>query len=160
MNKKIILFFLLALIFSCKIKNNISEIDNIKVYKDLGQVQRIFDITIESFWAFKSVDLDSIFIDKTQSLKLEKNLETLQSIRKTEIFMSPKYAFLVIYRNKKDTLYMDENLRKGYYKNAHIEIEDKKGLLKIELEKIKSCFFRWQIKLKTLYSYKSNRKKW
>ncbi|THD31606.1 hypothetical protein [uncultured Flavobacterium sp.] len=141
MNKKIILFFLLALIFSCKIKNNISEIDNIKVYKDLGQVQRTFDITIGSFWAFKSVDLDSIFIDKTQSLKLEKNLETLQSIRKTEIFMSPKYAFLVIYRNKKDTLYMDENLRKGYYKNAHIEIEDKKGLLKIELEKLSPVFF-------------------
>lgn len=141
MNKKIILFFLLALIFSCKIKNNISEIDNIKVYKDLGQVQRTFDITIGSFWAFKSVDLDSIYIDKTQSLKLEKNLETLQSIRKTEIFMSPKYAFLVIYRNKKDTLYMDENLRKGYYKNAHIEIEDKKGLLKIELEKLSSVFF-------------------
>lgn len=141
MNKKIILFFLLPLIFSCKIKNNISEIDNIKVYKDLGQVQRTFDITIGSFWAFKSVDLDSIFIDKTQSLKLEKNLETLQSIRKTEIFMSPKYAFLVIYRNKKDTLYMDENLRKGYYKNAHIEIEDKKGLLKIELEKLSPVFF-------------------
>ncbi|WP_306564802.1 hypothetical protein [Flavobacterium lindanitolerans] len=141
MNKKIIFFFLLALIFSCKIKNNISEIDNIKVYKDLGQVQRTFDITIGSFWAFKSVDLDSIFIDKTQSLKLEKNLETLQSIRKTEIFMSPKYAFLVIYRNKKDTLYMDENLRKGYYKNAHIEIEDKKGLLKIELEKLSPAFF-------------------
>lgn len=141
MNKKIILFFLLVLIFSCKIKNNISEIDNIKVYKDLGQVQRTFDITIGSFWAFKSVDLDSIYIDKTQSLKLEKNLETLQSIRKTEIFMSPKYAFLVIYRNKKDTLYMDENLRKGYYKNAHIEIEDKKGLLKIELEKLSPVFF-------------------
>lgn len=141
MNKKIIFFFLLALIFSCKIKNNISEIDNIKVYKDLGQVQRTFDITIGSFWAFKSVDLDSIFIDKTQSLKLEKNLETLQSIRKTEIFMSPKYAFLVIYRNKKDTLYMDENLRKGYYKNAHIEIEDKKGLLRIELEKLSPVFF-------------------
>ncbi|WP_277016301.1 hypothetical protein [Flavobacterium lindanitolerans] len=141
MNKKIILFFLLVLIFSCKIKNNISEIDNIKVYKDLGQVQRTFDITIGSFWAFKSVDLDSIFIDKTQSLKLEKNLETLQSIRKAEIFMNPKYAFLVIYRNKKDTLYMDENLRKGYYKNAHIEIEDKKGLLKIELEKLSSVFF-------------------
>ncbi len=111
------------------------------MYKDLGQVQRTFDITIGSFWAFKSVDLDSIFIDKTQSLKLEKNLETLQSIRKTEIFMSPKYAFLVIYRNKKDTLYMDENLRKGYYKNAHIEIEDKKGLLKIELEKLSPVFF-------------------
>ncbi|WP_343625057.1 hypothetical protein [Flavobacterium lindanitolerans] len=141
MNKKIILFFLLVLIFSCKIKNNISEIDNIKVYKDLGQVQRTFDITIGSFWAFKSVDLDSIFIDKTQSLKSEKNLETLQSIRKAEIFMNPKYAFLVIYRNKKDTLYMDENLRKGYYKNAHIEIEDKKGLLKIELEKLSSVFF-------------------
>lgn len=141
MNKKIILFFLLVLIFSCKIKNNISEIDNIKVYKDLGQVQRTFDITIGSFWAFKSVDLDSIFIDKTQSLKLEKNLETLQSIRKAEIFMNPKYAFLVIYRNKKDTLYMDENLRKGYYKNAHIEIEDKKGLLKIELEKLSPVFF-------------------
>lgn len=141
MNKKIILFFLLVLIFSCKIKNNISEIDNIKVYKDLGQVQRTFDITIGAFWTFKSVDLDSIFIDKTKSLKLEKNLENLQSIRKTEIFMSPKYAFLVIYRNKKDTLYMDENLRKGYYKNAHIEIEDKKGLLKIELEKLSPVFF-------------------
>lgn len=141
MNKKIILFFLLPLIFSCKIKNNIAEIDNIKVYKDLGQVQRIFDITIGSFWAFKSVDLDSIFIEKTQSLKLEKNLETLQSIRKTEIFMNPKYAFLVVYQGKKDTLYMDENLRKGYYKNAHIEIEDKKVLLKIELEKLSPVFF-------------------
>lgn len=141
MNKKIILFSLLVFIFSCKTKNNTTKIDNIKVYKDLGQVQRTFDITIGSFWAFKSVDLDSIFIDKTQSLKLEKNLETLQSIRKTEIFMSPKYAFLVIYRNKKDTLYMDENLRKGYYKNAHIEIEDKKGLLKIELEKLSPVFF-------------------
>ncbi|PZO34364.1 MAG: hypothetical protein DCE86_02380 [Flavobacteriaceae bacterium] len=141
MNKKIILFFLLPLIFSCKIKNNIAEIDNIKVYKDLGQVQRTFDITIGSFWAFKSVDLDSIFIEKTQSLKLEKNLETLQSIRKTEIFMNPKYAFLVVYQGKKDTLYMDENLRKGYYKNAHIEIEDKKVLLKIELEKLSPVFF-------------------
>ena len=142
MNKKITLFFLLALTFSCKIKNNMSEIDNIKVYKDLGQAQRTFDITIGSFWLFKSVDLDSISIDKSQSLKsLEKHFNNLHSIRKTEIFMNPKYAFLVIYRNKKDTLYMDENFRKGYYKNAHIEIEDKKGLLKIELEKLNPVFF-------------------
>lgn len=142
MNKKIILFFLLALISSCKIKNNISEIDNIKVYKDLGQVQRTFDITIGSFWSFKSVDLDSISIDESQSLKsLEKHFKNLHSIRKTEIFINPKYAFLIIYQNKKDTLYMDENLRKGYYKNAHIEIEDKEGLFKIELEKLNPVFF-------------------
>ncbi|MDQ7959671.1 hypothetical protein [Flavobacterium lindanitolerans] len=57
------------------------------------------------------------------------------------MFINPKYAFLVAYQGKKDTLYMDENLRKGYYKNAHIEIEDKKGLLKIELEKLSPVFF-------------------
>lgn len=142
MSKKVILLLLIVLASSCKTKNEATKINKLKAYKDLGQVQRSVDITISTFWSFKPIDLDSIFIEKAESIKsINKYLNNLHYKKKQEIFMNPKYAFMVTYQGKKDTLYMDENLRNGYYNNAHIEIEDKKGFLKDELKKLNPAFF-------------------
>jgi len=136
---KRILLISLIMVISCK------SVDNICLIKDTGITDVPLATTIETFpWnnGYKG-QLDSIIIKGKRKKQLYRILSKLynNNFDSTTIWI-PQYAFILEYKNKKDTLFFDENFTEGYLIRNNIELIDTTNILKTFLFKEYEYFFK------------------
>jgi hypothetical protein len=136
--KTIISLLILIQFYSIELKNS-----DLKIYKDMGKVNRSYEITIESFWTFKKYDIDSVFISD-QKIKLQ-FYDLYKKSKKTKIsyvpFMNPKFAIIGNFSGEIDTLYLDSEYRYGFLSKRKVMIEHKKKALKSFFKENNKVFF-------------------
>lgn len=133
----IILFFIIC---SCKSKTDIVIFKN-KENIDFGYHTNGID---DFRWKYKSEDMfDSINLNKKQSKTLYKVINALEKkSANKESIGTPRYAFVLEYNNKKDTLYFSDfndeyTKNEGYLIQNNIKVNDDSNKLKKLL--LKEC---------------------
>lgn len=133
---------LLLLIFSCKSTNNIV------LYKDKETMNKGFGNNIKDFsWINKSDNIFDTLIFK-KSEKIYSIINNLERIPNDELGMGkPRYAFVLEYNNKKDTLYFydfngDNYKNEAYLVQNDITLKDTNDILKKYLFKHHKKFIR------------------
>jgi hypothetical protein len=156
MIKYIFKLVLLLLIFSCKSTNKIV------LYKDKETMDKVFgNNNIKDFsWINKSDNIfDTLIFKRKKSEKIYSIINNLEKIPNNELGMGkPRYALVLDYNKKKDTLYFydfnDEN-----YKNEAYMVQNDITLKDTDDELKKYLFKHYKKFIKKEYYYLPNSKK-
>ena len=121
MKNVLIQIFIILIIISCKSSGNI------KIYKNKEILTSGFTTnSIKDFpWKYKSNNIfDSIILNKKKEKKIYTIINNLEKIDNNENPMgTPRYAFIIKYNNKKDTLYFYD-FNSELYKNEAYMIQN------------------------------------
>ena len=127
----ILIFFMITT--SCKSKKEII------IYKDKENIDFGFSYNgIDDFrWKYKSENMfDSISLNKEQSKKLYKVINNLNNEKASkESIGTPRYAFILDFKNKIDTLYFSDfndeySNNEGFFIQNRIKVNDYDSKLK------------------------------
>ncbi|WP_106795192.1 hypothetical protein [Aquimarina sp. Aq78] len=124
---KNIILICLIMIFCSGCNGQASE--EVVLYQNTGEVDRSYDVTEATFWDFKSNgDIDSLRINNVVGFN---NIysKVLKSPYKEKPFLNPEYAIIIKTSKNIDTIYLNENLNKGYSANKVIMFKDENDLI-------------------------------
>ncbi|WP_299249067.1 hypothetical protein [uncultured Aquimarina sp.] len=130
MIRKIIFIISVFFLLACAATEK-EEIISVQVYKSNGLVDIPFDVIESTFWDFKNKgDLDSLMITNSKTKEFSNVINELDMQKLEEKpFMNPEYAIVLSYETKNDTIYMDENLKKGYLTQKKLMFKDDNDLI-------------------------------
>lgn len=130
MINKIIFLTLFFLLLSCRSYRHF-ESKSIYLFKNNGIIVGSIETIEPTYWEKDDGNIDSLRIeynlDVSRFLNILKNSKFKKMRQKP--FLHPEYAVIMYNEGEKDTLYLDENLEKGYLTRSKIKFENKKDLL-------------------------------
>jgi hypothetical protein len=111
------------------------QVEEIVLYQNTGEVDRSYDVTEATFWDFKdNGDIDSLKVDNVIGFRDVYN-KVLKKTYKEKPFLNPEYAIIIKISKDIDTIYLNENLNKGYSTNKVVMFKDDSDLMYMYFDK-------------------------